>query len=74
MMCGVYQPTNVMSISYGWPESQNTAAYQERQCNEFMKLGLQGHTVLVASGDVGVAAEMGCDGPDKNLFAPDFPT
>ena len=29
--------------------------YIERQCNEIMKLGLQGHSLFVASGDYGVA-------------------
>lgn len=41
--CGVYTPTNVISISYGQQENQLPRAYQERQCNEFMKLGLQGN-------------------------------
>ena len=41
--CGVYKPTNVISISYGEQENQLPRAYQERQCNEFMKLGLQGN-------------------------------
>lgn len=30
-------------------------SYQRRQCNEFMKLGMQGVSVFVASGDSGVA-------------------
>lgn len=32
--CGVYKPTNVISISYSRPETTYTAAYQKRQCDE----------------------------------------
>ena len=53
-MCGVYKPTNVISISYGEQEQDLPAYYQERQCNEFLKLGLQGVSIFVASGDTGV--------------------
>lgn len=45
----------MISISYGGDEAGLPVAYQRRQCNEFMKLGLQGVSVLVASGDSGVA-------------------
>ncbi|EHL01600.1 putative Tripeptidyl-peptidase sed1 [Glarea lozoyensis 74030] len=55
LQCGVYKPTNVISISYGGDEAGLPVAYQRRQCNEFMKLGLQGVSILVASGDSGVA-------------------
>jgi tripeptidyl-peptidase-1 len=75
-MCGVYEPTNVISISYGTGESALPANYQERQCNEFLKLGLQGHTILYASGDYGVAAEGedGCFGTDGKIFGPEYPS
>lgn len=33
-MCGVYKPTNVISISYSRSETTFTAAYQKRQCDE----------------------------------------
>jgi len=33
--------------------------YVERQCNEIMMLGLQGVTILVASGDYGVVNLLG---------------
>lgn len=69
--CGVYKPTNVISISYGGKycclagtqgavadadlvteqEDDLPTNYQQRQCNEFMKLGLQGVSVVIASGD-----------------------
>ncbi|KAK1066330.1 hypothetical protein LTR74_007217 [Friedmanniomyces endolithicus] len=55
LMCGVYKPTNVISISYGEQEQDLPAYYQKRQCNEFLKLGLQGVSIFVASGDTGVA-------------------
>lgn len=79
LQCGVYKPTNVISISYGEAEADLPIAYQRRQCNEFMKLGLQGTTVFVASGDSGVAGRGGdptpsnCLGKHHNVFAPDFP-
>ena len=53
-MCGVYKPTNVISISYGGAEIGLPAYYTERQCNEIMKLGLQGTTVVISSGDYGI--------------------
>ncbi|GAD94745.1 alkaline serine protease AorO [Paecilomyces variotii No. 5] len=79
LQCGVYKPTNVISISYGSAEADLPISYQRRQCNEFMKLGLQGVSVLVASGDSGVAGRGGdptpsnCLGKDGKVFAPDFP-
>ncbi|KAL7928922.1 subtilisin-like protein [Trichoderma chlorosporum] len=59
LMCGVYKPTNVISISYGVQESDLPAYYQQRQCNEFLKLALQGVSIFVASGDTGVGGEPG---------------
>lgn len=53
--------------------------YQERQCLEFMKLGLQGVTIVFASGDSGVAARAfdpepnGCLGTNNTIFNPDWP-
>lgn len=78
LQCGVYEPTNVISISYGGGESDLPAYYLERQCNEILKLGLQGTTVLMSSGDYGVGSfpgdfgyESGCAGPDSTIFYPD---
>lgn len=78
LQCGVYEPTNVISISYGGGESDLPAYYLERQCNEIMKLGLQGTTVVMSSGDDGVGSyegdfglETGCAGPDATVFYPD---
>ncbi|CCG82492.1 Protease S8 tripeptidyl peptidase I [Taphrina deformans PYCC 5710] len=77
--CGVYKPTNVISISYGEQEDNLPTNYQQRQCSEIMKLGMQGVTVVVASGDSGVAARStddnnadGCLGTGQ-VFNPDFP-
>ncbi|KAJ1323356.1 tripeptidyl-peptidase I [Microdochium nivale] len=50
--CGVYRPTNVISVSYG--TSGLPDRYVRRQCHELMKLGLQGTTVIASSGDDGV--------------------
>jgi len=79
LQCGVYKPANVISISYGGGEQDLPASYQQRQCNEFMKLGLQGVSVFVSSGDSGVAQEDAsggatvCLGADNKIFNPDFP-
>lgn len=82
-MCGVYKPTNVLTISYGEQESDLPAYYQQRQCNEFLKLGLQGVSIFVASGDTGVGGYpgglpgegplYGCLGPDDTVFSPTQP-
>jgi tripeptidyl-peptidase I len=76
--CGVYKPTNVISISYGGQESDLPAYYQQRQCNEWLKLGLQGTSVFVASGDDGVGGPAGDDSANGCLgngtvFSPAFP-
>ncbi|EGP87472.1 unnamed protein product [Zymoseptoria tritici ST99CH_1A5] len=78
LQCGVYKPTNVISISYGGQENDLPASYQQRQCSEFMKLGMQGVSVLVASGDSGVAGPAGDNSTHGCLnggkvFSPDFP-
>ncbi|KAL1966156.1 hypothetical protein VTN77DRAFT_4708 [Rasamsonia byssochlamydoides] len=73
LQCGVYKPTNVISISYGGAEAGLPISYQRRQCNEFMKLGLQGVSVIVASGDSGVGSNGGCLGDKGQIFTPDFP-
>jgi tripeptidyl-peptidase-1 len=57
--CGGFAATNVISTSYGYNEADLTPAYEQRQCNEYLKLGLQGVTVLYSSGDYGVAGNGG---------------
>lgn len=69
----------MISISYGEQEDDLPTNYQQRQCSEFMKLGMQGVSVVIASGDSGVAARGtddgnadGCLGTGE-VFNPDFP-
>ena len=70
----------MISVSYGVSEFDAPANYTRRQCNEFLKLGLQGHTFVWASGDYGVASfpgddsDNGCLGPDATVYNPSFPT
>ncbi|KAM7215665.1 alkaline serine protease [Rhypophila decipiens] len=77
LQCGVYEPTNVISISYGGGEGDLPGYYTQRQCVEIMKLGLQGVTVVISSGDNGVASypgdggfESGCAGDKGQIFFP----
>jgi tripeptidyl-peptidase-1 len=80
LMCGVFKPTKVISASYGEAEVDLPANYVKRQCNEFLKLGLQGVSILFASGDYGVASfagdptANGCLGPDLAIFSPQYPS
>ncbi|CAK7262474.1 hypothetical protein SEPCBS57363_000063 [Sporothrix epigloea] len=72
LQCGVYKPTNVISISYGFGEIELPDYYLKRQCVEVMKLGLQGVTVVMSSGDNGVAGyDDYCAGDDGQIFFPD---
>lgn len=77
-MCGVYKPTNVISISYGGGEGDGSPSYLQRQCSEIMKLGLQGVTVIESSGDDGVGSFPGdgdlvdgCGGDIGRVFYPE---
>ncbi|GFP58602.1 tripeptidyl-peptidase sed1 [Trichoderma asperellum] len=73
-MCGTFKPTNVISFSYGTAEADYPTYYLERQCDEFMKLGLQGTSIVFASGDDGVARRSGaCLGSKHNIFTPGEP-
>ena len=40
-MCGTYNTTNVISLSYSVAEGFYSPFYVQRQCNEYMKLSLQ---------------------------------
>ncbi|KAJ4154749.1 hypothetical protein LMH87_000028 [Akanthomyces muscarius] len=75
-MCGTFKPTNVISVSYGLTEATWPVNYQKRQCDEFMKLGLQGVTIVFSSGDGGVAGGHGgdCQGSNGELFNPASPS
>ena len=64
-MCGTYDATNVISVSYGRTESARPTSYNARECTEYLKLGLMGVTVMYSSGDTGVAGIQGrCLNPD----------
>jgi tripeptidyl-peptidase-1 len=74
----------VISISYGGQEADVPASYQKRQCNEYLKLGLQGVSIFFASGDAGVGNYpasaggddnplTGCLGPEGKIFNPTWP-
>ncbi|KYK60569.1 alkaline serine protease AorO [Drechmeria coniospora] len=70
--CGAFEPAHVISFSYGSAEADYPTYYLQRQCDEFMKLGLQGTTLVMSSGDDGVARRSGpCLGPNEDIFAPD---
>ncbi|KGO73973.1 Peptidase S8/S53, subtilisin/kexin/sedolisin [Penicillium italicum] len=76
LQCGVYDPPKVISISYGSAEADLPISYRRRQCAEFMKLGTMGVSVVVASGDSGVAGRGGHPTPSggfSNIYkAPDY--
>jgi len=78
--------SNVISVSYGQIEGVLPQFYQERQCREWMKLALQGVSVIFSSGDSGVAnrynanynntclnEEYGYVDQDGKRFSPSFP-
>ncbi|TVY83821.1 Aorsin [Lachnellula suecica] len=67
--CGTYELTRVLSISYGEAESDLPKPYVERQCSEIMKLGLQGHSILVSTGDFGVASFPGDSGDERGCLS-----
>ncbi|KAG6008285.1 hypothetical protein E4U21_004747 [Claviceps maximensis] len=79
--CGNRRPPLVISISWAQPEAELPARYLRRQCIEFLKLGLQGVTVLAASGDAGPASmdgscidpASGCLNVTAGIFSPSFP-
>lgn len=51
--CGIFTPASVISTSYGYNEVDLPPSYEQRQCSEYLKLGLQGVTILYSSGDNG---------------------
>lgn len=57
--CSGEEAAYVISSSYGYNEADLTPFYEIRQCNEYMKLGLQGVTFLYSTGDNGVAGNGG---------------
>ncbi|KAI2627126.1 peptidase S8/S53 domain-containing protein [Xylaria nigripes] len=86
LQCGGAPKSNVISVSYGQIEGALPEFYQVRQCHEWMKLGLQGVSVIYASGDSGVANRYNAGFPNSCLnseelyvdnngtrFSPGFP-
>ncbi|KAJ6786523.1 hypothetical protein PWT90_07042 [Aphanocladium album] len=72
--CGTFAPAPVFSISWGGTETDDQPAAFQRQCAEYMKLGLQGTTVVASSGDSGVIGNNGCAGTSEHpIFAPGDP-
>lgn len=79
--CGTVAPPSVLSISYVWPEASFPPGYLTHQCLEFLKLSLQGTTIVAATGDWGVASQSSdCVDPSTGLagdsvgdFSPNFP-
>lgn len=80
--CGGFAATKVISTSFGYNEADLTPAYEKRQCNEYLKIGLQGTSFVFSSGDYGVAGNYGqCIGNNGTFnngtsgqFNPSFPS
>jgi tripeptidyl-peptidase-1 len=79
--CGSASAPKVLSISWGWTEAGYSPNYLQRQCLEFLKLGLMGTTTVVSVSDHGTASDRGkfCidqksgNGTDGK-FSPMFPS
>ncbi|KAE8446870.1 hypothetical protein EG329_011501 [Mollisiaceae sp. DMI_Dod_QoI] len=71
LQCGGAPKSNVYSFSYNQIEAALPVSYQTRQCHEWMKLGLQGVSVLFASGDSGVANRYNAGYENSCLTSPD---
>jgi tripeptidyl-peptidase-1 len=65
--CGTHTPPKVISVSYAWAEAGFPQDYLRRQCDEYLKLGLMGITVIAGTGDEGTAGRhTACDDPAAN--------
>lgn len=64
-------PPSVLSISYGFIENQVSPNSARMLCNIFMQLGARGTSVIVASGDGGVAGSR--PSATCTRFVPAFP-
>jgi tripeptidyl-peptidase I len=82
-MCGLFTPTKVISVSYAQSEAELPLNYTRRNCMEWAKLGLQGVTVLVSTGNFGVGGFPGDPTPsgclsggsaaNDTIFNPNYP-
>lgn len=71
--CGTVEAPNVLSISYVWGETSFPPEYLAYQCHEFLKLGLQGVTVVVSTGDTGPARHPDGICGNGSSFVPSWP-
>jgi len=72
--CGGYTATYTISTSYSYNEADLTPFYEERQCHEYLKLGLQGISIFYSSGDYGVAGNGGeCIDPATGDYTDGIP-
>lgn len=83
--CGGIAATKVISTSYGYNEADLTPLYEQRQCNEYAKIALQGVSFFFSSGDYGVSGNNGqcisftnsseyIDQSQGGRFNPSFPS
>jgi hypothetical protein len=63
----------VHSISYGEPEEQTDPAQDTRFDMEVAKMGVRGLTIIIASGDDGVAGSNARSDPTQCGFHPSYP-
>jgi tripeptidyl-peptidase-1 len=64
----------VHSISYGGPEAGTPQADMTTFNTAVQKLGLQGGSVMIASGDDGAAGDAARNNPNACRYTPDFPS
>ncbi|KAI1366909.1 peptidase S8/S53 domain-containing protein [Xylaria arbuscula] len=62
---------NVLSVSYGGPETLFDESLMESTCDTFAELGAAGVSIVFASGDSGVGDT--CDVDGENAYEPFFP-
>jgi len=72
-MADMEQPPLVNSISYGSVEDELPSTFPKMFNTEAQKLGVQGVSILVSSGDDGVANFQARDKPDNCGYHPSFP-
>jgi len=72
-VAGTTSPPLVHSISYGDIESEDDPTAMNRFNSEAMKLGARGVSIMVASGDDGVANFIARSDPTQCGFNPSFP-
>ncbi|KAI0329366.1 subtilisin-like protein [Cubamyces sp. BRFM 1775] len=63
-------PPQVLTTSYGAPETALSFALTDKLCKQYAQLGARGVSILYASGDSGV----GCPEGDDTRFQPTFPS